>query len=113
MGVKNRVTAVPAGAIDTAVLDGSYEQLNAGGLPEACFLLRVINDSDIGLEISYDGTTQHDFVSAKSVAYLPAQSNSQPNNNVALFPKGLVVWVNGTDGTGVVYLAGYYQVAAN
>jgi hypothetical protein len=72
-----------------------------------------VNDSDIGLEISYDGVTQHDFVSSKSVALLEPQTNSQPNNRTALFPKGFTVWVNGDAGTGVVYLAGYYQVTAN
>jgi hypothetical protein len=71
--------------------------------------LRIINNSDVGLEISYDGSTQHDFVAANTTLNLPVQTNSQPTNKTALFPKGTTVYVNGSTGTGVVYLAGYYQ----
>ena len=76
-------------------------------------LLKVVNGSNIGLEISYDGSTQHDYVQANSTCYIPAQSNAQPQNYTALFPKGFKVWVNGADGTGVVYVCGYYQSVAN
>lgn len=114
MAVRNSVTAILLSSIDTATFTGNYQLVNTTGLPSACFLIRIINDSDRDATISYDGTIDHDFSIAQSASQLESQTNSQPNNFTCLFPKGQKVYVKGiAGGTGLIYLAGYYQVNAN
>ncbi len=113
MSVKNTVNAVEMFFIASGVIESDeYTAINSGGLPFACFLLRIINDSDEGVLVSYDGVTDHDFVSQNQTLQIPFQANSQPNNHVALIPKGTTVYVKGTAGDGDVYVAAYYQKSA-
>ena len=116
MSLKNRVMAIPLGAIDATTFSGFYKDFPA--LPQPCFFIRIINDSSNDVTISYDGgITDHDVVptvdNGITVLEVPTQTNSQPNSNVALFPKGMVIAVKADEGTGGVYLAGYYQVQGN
>jgi len=106
---KNTVKAVPLDDIDSATLTGVYAIINSGGLPYNCFLLRIMNASSQDVTISYDGAINHEVVLADSTLQIPAQSNSQPNNWVANFPKGMVVWAKGTAGVGSIYVSAYYQ----
>jgi hypothetical protein len=106
MAVINRVLAVPLlGGAVTA----SYAALNPLGLPNACFLLRIINNSTDPITISYDGITDHDSLPGSTYLQLNAQANSQPNNFIANFPSGFTVYVKGTGSSGNAYVAGYYQ----
>lgn len=107
MAVKNVVLAIPLGTIAIA---GTYAAFAA--LPQACFLIRIINGSNAGVTVSYDGVTDNDFVLAADSLQLPMQSNSQPNNFTANVAKGSIIYVKGT-GAGNVYLAGYYQPSVN
>lgn len=110
MAVKNVVKSIALTSIDSATFTGSYQVINTNGLDQACFLLRIINNSNRDITVSYDGTTDNDFVPDASVLEIASQGNSQPNNFIALFSKGLKVYVKGTaGGTGLVYLVGYYQ----
>ena len=108
MAVRNSIRAIPLTSFDTAGLTVAYKVLNAGGLPSACFLVRLINNSDRDITISLDGVTDYDFVPAHSSFQFSIQVNSQPNNYVALFPVGTKFYVSGAVlGTGSIYLAGY------
>jgi len=96
-------------SLNTAALTGDYDVVNAG-LSNACFLLRITNDSNRDLVISYDGATPHDYIPAGDRLDINAQANATPNGNVALFRKGLPIYVNGAiNGTGFVYIAAYYS----
>lgn len=110
MGVKNTVQAITLASFDTASLSTSFQVVNSAGLTKPCFLLRIVNNSDKDVTISYDGTNAHDFVPDGGTLELPVQTNSQPNTYTALFPIGFKVYVKGaSSGSGLVYLAGYYQ----
>lgn len=111
MSVKNFVQAIPNTFFDAAFLNAALQAINPNGLDEACFLIRVINDSNTAVEISYDGTTLHDYIRAGESLQLPFQSNSQPKNEIALLRKGTIVYIRGTAGAGVgfITLCGYYQ----
>lgn len=109
MAVKSFVQAIPRSSISSAAIGGAYAAINAGGLPEACFLIRIINDSTAGIDISYDGVNDHDFVRDDDVLQIGFQTNSQPNNQTALLKKGTVIYVSGTPGVGTIYLVGYFQ----
>jgi hypothetical protein len=110
MAVNNVVTPIPLKSIDSATFTGAYQLLTtASGLPAPVFMLEIINNSNIGVTVSYDGATDHDFVRATSDRQLGMQTNSQPNNQICNFPRGQLVYVKAAAGVGLVYLAGYGQ----
>ncbi len=104
------VKIIPLSSFDTSSLSGTYQVINSTGLPHACFLIRINNDSNMDITVSFDGTTDQEFVSSNSSLTLPFQSNSSPNGFVAKMAKGTKVYVKGSSGMGSVYLSGYYQL---
>lgn len=109
---KNIIKNIPLQSIDSSTFTGNYQVLSAG-LPQACFLVRIVNNSDRDITISYDGSNDHDFIAQKTTLQLPIQANSQPASFVANIRQGTPLYVKGTaGGTGLVYLAGYYQPAS-
>lgn len=106
MAVKNQVLPVP---LSTVVIAATYAPFVA--LPQACFMVRIINESNASAVISFDGVTDHDRIGALGVFQLNAQTNSQPNNYIANIAKGTMIYVKGA-GAGSVYLSGYYQPIA-
>ncbi len=114
MAVRNSVSAVTLTSLDSAAFDGSLIAINPAGLSEACFMIRVINNSSVDIIISYDGGNGHDFVGHGQTLQVESQMNSQPNNFICKFPKGTIVYASAAEaGDGSIFLAGYYQVNAN
>lgn len=110
MALKNTINAAELFFIASNVVDtDEYQSINALGLPYASFLVRIINNSSEDVTVSYDGTTDHDFIPKGATLQLPLQTNSQPTSHVALMAKGTVIYVKGTAGTGDIYVAAYYQ----
>jgi hypothetical protein len=89
-------------------MTANYQAANGVGFAQAPFLVRIINASNTAFTVSFNGVDDHDFVPANSVLVLPTQSDSQPKAQVALFPKNTVVYVKGTAGVGIIYVAGYF-----
>lgn len=109
MAVNSRVKAVTAARIDSAALTGGYDLLNPGGLTHPCFLIRIVNDADVDVEISYDAVRTHDYIRAGSDLIYNFQANSQQSGKMAFFEVGKRVYVLGAAGNGYIYLVGYYQ----
>lgn len=110
MAVRNIVKALARNSFNSASLTGSFQAINLTvATEEPIFLLRIINAASTAINISYDGTTPHDYIPANGVLELNFQTNSQPNNYNALLAKGTRVYVSGTAGTGTIYLCGYFQ----
>lgn|SRR5574338_415207 len=108
MAVRNTVMAIPYQTRAAASFNGAFQTLGSP-LTEACFLIRIVNDTDVDVSISYDGTTPHDYVRTNETATLSFQNNAQPNNYIANLPKGTQVYVRGTAGNGNIYVVGYFQ----
>ncbi len=110
---KNRVSAIELQSIDAALFGGFSELTPLGGLPAPCFYIRILNNSNKAIYVSYDGgTTNNDIVLAGRDLILEFQNQSQPNSFVCLFPQGFRVYVDSIDGltgSGDVYLSAYYQ----
>jgi len=110
MAVKNSVNQIPLTSINSAAFTGAYQLISgAAGITNSCFLIRIINNSNQNITISYDGVNDHDFLPTLMTLQLPFQSNSQPNNFNANLSKGTKIYVKGAAGAGLVYLAGYFQ----
>lgn len=108
MAYKNIVLAIPLSSLASTSFGAAYTLVAT--LTNACFLLRITNNSDQDVTVSYDGTHDHDFVPKATQFNINAQTNSSPQNKQALFPQGFKVYVKGTAGmAGSVYVSGYYQ----
>jgi hypothetical protein len=114
MAFKNSIKAIPYTSVASSALTASYQPINPNGLPDSCFLLKINNFGSTIIIISYDGVTDHDQIySSSTMAISAGLAASVPNNYTALWPKGQIVYVKGTAGTGAVTLCGYYQPSAN
>ena len=113
MSVINSIKAVPLTSIAASTFTGNYQAVNASGFPNPICLIKVINNSNKDVTVSYDGTNDHDFVPAGSASVLNLQASNQPNNKMANMAKGIVVWVKGAAGTGSVYVAAYFLQVVN
>lgn len=111
MAVKNSIKAVPMTSIaSSALLANTFQAINPGGLPEACFLLKVNNFGSTFIVISLDGVTDHDTINITDwTEVYGGNGSSSPNTSHCLWAKGQVIYVRGTAGTGVISLAAYYQ----
>lgn len=105
---QNSVKAFVLSSLASASVTGTYAPINSAGFPQAPFFIRIVNASSMAVTVSYDGVNDNEFIPSGGVFDLPSQTNSQPNAHVALLPKGTVVYIKGTAGTGSVYLSGYY-----
>jgi len=114
MPVNSKVKAMPLCGLNSAVLGGGWVIITAAtGLPEACFMLRIVNNSNINILVSYDSVIVHDAVRTLEKADLNFQSNSQSSGHFALMAKGTKVYIAAEGqggGAGFIYLAGYYQI---
>lgn len=110
MSLKNNVAAIPLTSFNTSGLSTSYQVINTGGLAAPCFMIRIINNSNADITISYDGLTDNEFVPKTSSVNLNFQTNAQPQANASIMKKGTVLWVKGAGaGSGFVYVSGYYN----
>ena len=107
--IKNAIKAIPLKTLAGGSFTGSYVVIDAAGLPEACNFIRINNLSNKDILISYDGTTDHDFLLSGTALELDLQKNAQPPSHTALMKQGTKVYVKAAAGTGTVYLSGYYN----
>jgi hypothetical protein len=106
----NIVKPIPLTSIDSATgVSGTYAAINPNGLPNGCIMIRITNNSTKDVTVSFDGTNDHEYIPTLTSVLLQFQTNAQPNASTALLPLGTKVYVKGTAGTGLIYLAGWYQ----
>jgi len=117
MSFTNIAKALPTVTLDTATLsEEEFIPFNMEGLGEASFIIRIINNSTTDVEISYENEDLQDFLPGRGEgSTFPPQTleiNLYPSGTskgYCAFPKGKVIWVRGTPGTGNIYLSAYYQ----
>ena len=107
---KSFVKAITAESINAAGFGGGFVPINEDGLEQACFLIRIINGSNVVVSISYDGIAENDVLLPNETLQLDFQTNSSPNGYIAWLKKGTIVYADASmAGVGFVLLAGYYQ----
>lgn len=109
----SKVLAISVESFDVVAITANFQLLSgASGIPESIFLIRIVNNSNIPVIISYDGVNNHDVIRAASELQIPFQSNNSPNGyiaHLAKFTKVYIKEVTAAVGAGSVYLCGYYQ----
>jgi len=107
---KSSISALTMATFAGTSLTTAYQAINAGGFAKSIILIRLINDTNKDLTISYDGITANDFVVAEKTFELYLQTNLTLNSGIAQMKKGTVVYIKSdAAGTGTAYLTGYYQ----
>lgn len=88
---------------DSATFDNTYQTLGSA-LSSPAILVKIVNDSAIDVDISTDGTTDHDFVPANGFVLYDLRANHGQEIDFA-FPQGTQFYVKGSVvSTGLVYL---------
>ena len=111
MPVTNRAMANTFTYFDATLLDAAFQVCDPG-IPEPVFLLRIINDSDANVLISYDGVYANDIVLAGSEIVLPFQENDRVAGRINLLKRGTPVYVaeeTNPGKSGNIYVISYYQ----
>ena len=86
-----------------------YAPFNAAGLEGSLSFIRVTNDSNTDVYLSYDNIHDHEFIPAGKTIQVCFQANSILASQVSLLRKHTVVYLRGNAGVGYIYLSGYYN----
>ena len=118
MPVINRACANTLTSFDATLLTGAF-QICDPGIPHPCFLLKIINTSDVNVIISYDGAYGHDIVleysafsEGENEIILPFQECNKTKSHINLLKQGTPVYVareTNAGKTGYIYVITYYQ----
>lgn len=92
-------------------LAASYAIYTGNGFQYDIKILVIKNTSNVGVTISYDGITQHDFIEAGGHLVLDLQTNHSTNSSYSSGTlngrQGQIIFGKGTAGTGNIYITGY------
>lgn len=107
----NFVQAITLVVYDTSALTGSFAALNGSGTTQPLKILKIYNASDVGITLSLNGSTNHDFMPAGGTFLLDVQANASKvagGDGSWLVKKGQIIYGKGSAGTGNLYITGYY-----
>lgn len=101
----NTIRAIGRTSFDTAGVGLPYVAINPLGLPQSCFKVIIVNASNVGVTISFDGANAHDYIRANSDRKIECKTNE-----FVWSQKGQIYYISGVAaGVGSVYLVGYYR----
>lgn len=90
---------------NTTGLTTSFKPINASGFPDAVSYVRIVNNSNRDIEISFDGTNSHAWIKAGQPWIRNFQATAVPQGFTKLVRAGSIVHVKGASaGTGLVFL---------
>ena len=105
MAATSRLDPVVRQTFNCAGLTGSYQLVSAGGFDNDLAILKMYNSSTEEVDISYNGTDDHDIMLPGGTFILDVQANKE-GVRIA-WPKGREVFVKGTASAGILYVIGY------
>ena len=106
---KDRIQPLELASINSGTIAAAtFKPINTG-FDGPVSIIRIYNAASEAAIVSYDGTTDNDFLAAGDVIQVNLQTNNRPANEVALLPKNGKVYVRGTAGIGFIYLSGWYN----
>lgn len=102
---------IPRAVFNTATLTGTYASLNSTGFSDDIKILKIYNGGTLGIDISYDGVTDHDFFPAGATIIIDLQTNHADNASSGAGTlygrKGQILFGKGTAGVGNLYIIGF------
>jgi hypothetical protein len=103
MSYTQRIAYEALKSIDSATFTGSYQAL---GIPTVNpgTIVKMVNNSNVLVTISIDGTNDHDVLPANSFWLYDYTTNAPKSANIAARDQGTQYFVKGAAGVGLVYL---------
>ena len=102
---------IPAVEFDTSLLSGVFQAMNGTGFADNIKMLKLYNGSAVGIDISYDGVTKHDFWPAGATIIFDFQTNHQdrpPYGSGTLYGRaGQIIYGRTAANPTFVQIAGY------
>ena|SRR5580765_7356656 len=94
-------------SIDSATFTGSYQAIGTATTHEAR-IFKIVNNSNVGVTISLDGSTDMDFIPpATFVLYDLGTNRGNPTASLVL-QRGTQFYIKGAAGMGLVYAVVMY-----
>jgi len=106
---KDYIVPIELQNIDAAAIGAGAFSGIGNPLEGACSFIRITNDSNTDVIISYDGINDHEYIPATKTMSTYFQINSVPASKKSLLRKGTIVYIRGTAGIGYIFLSGYYN----
>ena len=111
MGDASFFACIPRAVFNTASITGTYQVLNTTGFANDIKILKIYNAGSAGVDISYDGVTDHDYYPPVSTLIIDLQTNHTCNSSngsgTLAGRKFQQIWGKGTAGAGNLYIIGY------
>jgi hypothetical protein len=102
---------IPAVSFDLTTLTGTFQPLNGSGLGDNIKSLKLYNGSAVGVDISFDGVTKHDFWPSGATIIFDFQTNHQdapPYGSGTLYLRaGQIIWGRTSTTSTQLQIAGY------
>lgn len=111
MAYTNRIAWETLRPLDSATLAGSYVVIG-GPLLHPAYILKLVNNSNILVTISIDGSTDVDVAPANSF-WLYDESKAGQSSVFPSIPEGTQIYIKsgtGAAGVGLIYLVSQYVV---
>lgn len=106
MSYTQRITWETLRTTNAAAFAGAYVALG-GPLLHPGYIVKMVNDSNVGVTVSIDGATDVDVCPAGSF-WLYDESKVGQSSSIPALPAGTQIYVKGAAGAGTVYLVSQY-----
>lgn len=109
MANTSRITWETLRSVDSATLSGSYVAM---GVPllHPSYICKLVNNSNILVTVSIDGTTDIDVSPANSF-WLYDEGKAGLSSSLPALPQGTQIYIKGNVGVGLIYLVTQYIVS--
>lgn len=94
-------------SLSSASVTGSYQAVGTS-FAHPIRLVKMVNNSTQDVTVSFDGTTDNDFIPANSFALYDMTTNRSNAGGNFAFQIGTQVYIKGTAGTGTFYITAVY-----
>lgn len=105
------VQCIPNASFDLSTLTGSFQPLNGSGTTENIKQLVIFNGGTVGVDISYDGVTKHDFWPSGATIVLDFQANHADNppygSGTKYLRAGQIIWGRTSTTSTYLQMSGY------
>ncbi len=104
------VSAIPMATFDPASLTGSYQALNTTGTSDNVKILKMFNGSStVGVVISFDGITDHDYWPPMATLIIDFEANHYSINGsgTKYVRKGQIIYGKTTATQNLVFISGF------
>ncbi len=108
MSGRVKMNPIPRLVFDTSSLTTGYQTMDADGLANEVQIFKMINDSTVAVDVSFDGLVDHEYIPAGGAFILDLTANAE--GDLSAFSLATQIFLKGSGaGVGNVYAIGYSQ----